>query len=104
MYKVPEQAWPPLEEAASTAVEEALNMEAKRDISYLCEPGLLLPASLPEGGEEGTGAAVGLALKAQAKEGDQPQGVPAMSAVSLYDLRHLRINCCGIADIDTTKL
>jgi hypothetical protein len=79
-------------------------MEAKRGISYLCEPGLLLPASLPEGGEEGAGAAVGLALKAQAEEGDQPQGVPAMSAVSLYDLRHLRINCCGIADIDPTKL
>ncbi len=29
MYKVPVQAWPPLEEAASTAVEEALTMEAK---------------------------------------------------------------------------
>jgi hypothetical protein len=36
------QAWPPLEDAASTAVEEALNMEAKRRIKYLCKPGLLL--------------------------------------------------------------
>jgi hypothetical protein len=36
------QAWPPLEEGASTAVEEALNMEAKRSIKYLYEPGLLL--------------------------------------------------------------
>jgi hypothetical protein len=84
------------EEGAGAAVEEALNMEAKRSISYLCKPGLLLPASLPEGGEEGAGSAVWLALKAQAEEGDQPQGVPAMCAVSLYNLRHLRINCCGI--------
>ncbi len=78
-------------------------MEAK---SYLCEPGLLLPASLPEGGEEGAGAAVGLALKAQAEEGDQPQGVPAMCAVSLYDLRHLRIRyiVAALLILNPTKL
>ncbi len=60
------QAWPPLEKAASTAVEEALNMGAKRGKSYLCKPGLLLPASLPEGGEEGAGAAVEEALNMEA--------------------------------------
>jgi hypothetical protein len=32
-------------EGASTTVEEALNMEAKRGISYLCKPGLLLRRS-----------------------------------------------------------
>ncbi len=40
------------EEGAGFAVEEALNMEAKRGISYLCESGLLLPAPLPEGRTE----------------------------------------------------
>ena len=79
-------------------------MGAKRGKSYLCKPGLLLPASLPEGGEEGAGAAVGLVLKAQAEEGDQPQGVPALCPVSLYDFRHLRKDFGGVADIDPSKL
>jgi hypothetical protein len=54
------QAWPPFEEAARTAIENALNMEAKRGIKYLCKPSLLLRPR---------GTAIENALNMEAKRG-----------------------------------